>query len=440
MKFFIEWNHKIHKEDVMSTQSITIGFLLFAILMFAWEKIPLWVTAMIVAVGLVLTNILEPKDAFAGFTDSNVLLFIAMFIIGAAFFETGMAQRVGGLVTKFAKTERQLIAAVMIITGLMSGILSNTGTAAVLIPVLIGISQSTKISKSKILLPLVFAGAMGGNLSLIGAPSNMIAQSGLETIGLEFGFFEYAKVGLPVLIVGIIFFVTIGYKLLPDNVANEDTNSIYAQEKTYDDVPEWKQWASLIVLILAVVAMVFEKQIGIKLFVSAWIGALALVVMGVISSKDAIKSIDMNTILLFVGSLALATALKETGTGDLIANTIVSKLGDNPSPTALLIIIFIICATLTNFMSNTATTALMVPISLSISEAIGADPRAVLMATVIGGSMAYATPIGMPANTMVYNIGGYKFNDYVKSGLPLIIVCGIIGLILLPIFFPFFPN
>lgn len=133
----------------------------------------------------------------------------------------------------------------MIITGLMSGILSNTGTAAVLIPVLIGISQSTKISKSKILLPLVFAGAMGGNLSLIGAPGNMIAQSGLETIGLEFGFFEYAKVGLPVLIVGIIFFVTIGYKLLPDNVANEDTNSIYAQEKTYDDVPEWKQWHHL---------------------------------------------------------------------------------------------------------------------------------------------------------------------------------------------------
>jgi len=91
-------------------------------------------------------------------------------------------------------------------------------------------------------------------------------------------------------------------------------------------------------------------------------------------------------------------------------------------------------------MSNTATTALMVPISISISQAIGADPRAVLMATVIGGSMAYATPIGMPANTMVYNIGGYKFNDYVKAGLPLIIVCGIFALILLPIFFPFFPN
>jgi len=423
----------------MSTQTITIGFLLFAIVMFAWEKIPLWVTAMIVAVGLSVTGVLEPKEAFAGFTDTNVLLFIAMFIIGAAFFETGMAQKVGGLVTKFAKTERQLITAVMIITGLMSGILSNTGTAAVLIPVLIGISQSTKMPRSKILLPLVFAAAMGGNLSLIGAPGNMIAQSALEGINLEFGFFEYSKIGLPVLIVGIIFFVTIGYKLLPDNV-NNDVESIYDEEKTYDDVAEWKQWASLIILILTVLAMVFEKQIGIKLFVSAWVGALALVVLKVISSADAIKSIDMNTILLFVGSLALASALQETGTGELIANAIVSRLGENPSPIALMIIIFIICATLTNFMSNTATTALMVPISLSISQAIGADPRAVLMATVIGGSMAYATPIGMPANTMVYNIGGYKFNDYAKAGLPLILICGTVALILLPIFFPFFPN
>lgn len=424
----------------MSTTTITIGFLLFAVIMFALEKIPLWVTAMIVAVGLAVTGVLDPKDAFAGFTDSNVLLFIAMFIIGAAFFETGMAQKVGGLVTKFAKTERQLIAAVMIITGLMSGVLSNTGTAAVLIPVLIGISQSTGINRSKILLPLVFAAAMGGNLSLIGAPGNMIAQSALEGINLEFGFFEYAKVGMPVLIVGIIFFITVGYKLLPDHDNSSSEDSIYSEEKTYEDVPEWKQWASLIVLILTVLAMVFEKQIGIKLFVSAWIGALALVVLKVISSADAIKSIDMNTILLFVGSLALANALQETGTGELIANAIVSRLGENPSPTALLIIIFIICATLTNFMSNTATTALMVPISLSISQAIGADPRAVLMATVIAGSMAYATPIGMPANTMVYNIGGYKFNDYVKAGLPLIIICGAVALILLPILFPFFPN
>ena len=118
----------------MSPSTITILFLLFAIVMFVMEKIPLGVTSMIVCVGLVVTGVLDAKTAFAGFIDSNVILFVAMFIVGGAFFETGMANKIGGIVTKFAKSERMLIAAVMIIVGVMSGVLSNTGTAAVLIP------------------------------------------------------------------------------------------------------------------------------------------------------------------------------------------------------------------------------------------------------------------------------------------------------------------
>ena len=93
------------------------------------------------------------------------------------------------LLQKFAKSERMLIAAVMIIVGVMSGVLSNTGTAAVLIPVVIGIAAKSGYSRSRLLMPLVFAAAMGGNLSLIGAPGNMIAQSALSEIGLSFGFF-----------------------------------------------------------------------------------------------------------------------------------------------------------------------------------------------------------------------------------------------------------
>ncbi len=89
----------------MSSSIITLLFLVFAVVMFAWEKLPLSITAMTVAIGLTLTGVLEPKDAFSGFVDGNVLLFMGMFIVGAAFFDTGMAQKVGGLVTKFAKTE-----------------------------------------------------------------------------------------------------------------------------------------------------------------------------------------------------------------------------------------------------------------------------------------------------------------------------------------------
>ncbi len=421
----------------MSHAAITLVFLLFAIIMFIWEKLPLGVTSMIVCIGLIITGVLDWKTAFSGFIDSNVILFVAMFIVGGALFETGMANKIGGVVTHFAKSERQLIIAIMVIVGLMSGVLSNTGTAAVLIPVVIGIAAKSGYSRSKLLMPLVFAAAMGGNLSLIGAPGNLIAQSAMQEIGKSFGFFEYTKIGLPILITGILFFALIGYKLLPDTKPSGD--SVYGEQKDYSDVPKWKQWLSLIILILTLIGMIFEEKIGIKLCVVGCIGALLLVVTGVISVKQALKSIDLKTIFLFGGTLSLASALQKSGAGELLANKVISFLGDNPSPYLLTFVVFILCCVLTNFMSNTATTALMVPICLSISEAIGADPSAVLMACVIGGSCAYATPIGMPANTMVIGAGGYTFKDYAKSGIPLIIVSTIVSMILLPILYPFFP-
>ena len=421
----------------MSQITITLLFLLFAIVMFMWEKIPLGLTSMIVCVGLVVTGVLEWQTAFAGFIDSNVILFVAMFIVGGALFETGMANKIGGIVTHFAKTERQLIVAIMVIVGVMSGFLSNTGTAAILIPVVIGIAAKSGYSRSRLLMPLVFAAAMGGNLTLIGAPGNMIAQSGMEGIGLKFGFFDYAKVGVPILIVGIIYFAFIGYKFLPNKEGSDE--GIFDESKDFSHVPKWKQYLSLVILLLTLVGMIFEEQLGIKLCVIGCIGALALMVTGVISEKDALASIDLKTIFLFGGTLSLAAALEQTGAGELIAEKVIGMLGDNPSPYILTFVIFMLCCVMTNFMSNTATTALMVPIGISIAQGMGADPRAVLMACVIGGSCAYATPIGMPANTMVVGAGGYKFMDYVKAGFPLIIIATVVSMIILPIAFPFFP-
>ena len=422
----------------MSQITITLLFLLFAIVMFMWEKIPLGLTSMIVCVGLVVTGVLEWQTAFAGFIDSNVILFVAMFIVGGALFETGMANKIGGIVTHFAKTERQLIVAIMVIGGVMSGFLSNTGTAAILIPVVIGIAAKSGYSRSRLLMPLVFAAAMGGNLTLIGAPGNMIAQSGMEGIGLKFGFFDYAKVGVPILIVGIIYFAFIGYKFLPNKEGSDE--GIFDESKDFSHVPKWKQYLSLVILLLTLVGMIFEEQLGIKLCVIGCIGALALMVTGVISEKDALASIDLKTIFLFGGTLSLAAALEQTGAGELIAEKVIGMLGDNPSPYVLTFVIFMLCCVMTNFMSNTATTALMVPIGISIAQGMGADPSAVLMACVIGGSCAYATPIGMPANTMVVTAGGYTFKDYAKAGVPMILVATVVSMILLPIFYPFFPG
>lgn len=387
---------------------------------------------------LVITGVLNIKQAFAGFIDTNVILFVAMFIVGGALFETGMANKVGGVITRFAKTEKQLIFTIMVVVGLMSGVLSNTGTAAVLIPVVIGVAAKSGFSRSRLLMPLVFAAALGGNLSLIGAPGNLIAQSALQNIGGGFGFFEYAKIGLPMLICGILYFLTIGYRFLPNNATGGEVGSV-GEQRDYSHVPQWKQRLSLVVLIATILGMIFEKKIGVSLAVTGCIGALVLVVSGVLTEKQAYKAIDSQTIFIFGGTLALAKALEMTGAGKLVADYVIGMLGQNSSPFMLLIAVFALSVVMTNFMSNTATTALLVPVSLSIAAGMGADPRAVLMATVIGGSCAYATPIGMPANMMVLSAGGYKFVDYAKAGIPLIIVSTIVSLILLPILFPFHP-
>ena len=419
----------------MSPSTITLLFLAFAIVSFVLEKIPLGLTATIVAIGLNLTGVLDNSQTFAGYVNSNVILCVGMFVVGQALFETGMANKIGSLVTKFAKSERLLIVAVMIIVGTMSGFLSNTGTAAVLIPVVCGIADESGYSRSRLLMPLVFAAALGGNLSIIGAPGNLMGVNALQEMGMETSFFMYAPVGVPMLLAGIVYFAFIGYRLLPDGTTGGE--AVEAQ-KDYSGVPKWKQFVSLTVLVVVILAMIFEKQIGVKIQVSACVGAIILVLTGVISEKEALKSIDLKVVLLFGGSLALAKALETTGAGSLIADVIVGALGTTPNPMVLLVVIFVVGCALTNFMSNTATTALMVPIATSLAESLGADPRSMIIATVIACSCAYATPIGMPANTMVVGLGGYKFRDYVKAGLPLIAVSFAICIVLLPILFPFY--
>ena len=421
----------------MSQTTITLLFLTFTIISFILEKIPLGLTATICALGLTLTGVLDASTTFAQYVNSNVILCVGMFVVGQALFETGMANKIGGIVTKFARTERTLIIAIMVIVGVMSGLLSNTGTAAVLIPVVCGIADESGSSRSRLLMPLVFAAALGGNLSIIGAPGNLMGVNALQEMGLSTSFFMYAPVGVPMLILGIIYFVFLGYRFLPDGT--EAGGAAVEAQKDFSNVPKCKQLISLLVLIVVIIAMIFEEEIGISIQVSSCIGAVFLVLTGVLPEKEALQSIDLKVVLLFGGSLSLAKALDTTGAGNLIADKIVGLLGANSNPIVLLLVIFIVTCALTNFMSNTATTALMIPIAVSLANNLGADPRAVVIATVIAGSCAYATPIGMPANTMVVGLGGYKFKDYVKSGLPLILFSFAICMILLPILFPFYP-
>ena len=124
--------------------------------------------------------------------------------------------------------------------------------------------------------------------------------------------------------------------------------------------------------------------------------------------------------------------------GKMIADMVVGMLGGDPSPLFVTAVLFILSCTLTQFMSNTACTALLAPIGISIAQSLGADPKAVLMAIAVASSCAFATPVGTPPNTLVLGPGGYRFMDYVKVGTPLIVICFVVSLIVIPIVWPFF--
>lgn len=421
----------------MDPMIITFVILAFTVVMMVWEKIPIAVTAICTSLLLILTKVLTPTEGFSGFSNSNVILITGMVVIGGAFFSTGMAQDIGFRVLKYAKTESVLIGGIVMVTALMSAVLSNTGVTAVMIPIVIGICYKSGINRSRLLMPISIAAGVGGTITLVGTVVNVIANTTLEKFGYveRFAFFEFAKVGLPLTVVTALFLATVGKKLLPDR-PYVDPDGVAPKEQDFSHVPPWKKHMSLAILLLTFVGMIFENQIGVKLHVTAVLGAVILVVTGVMTENEAYRAVDLRTAFLLAGILPLATALDKTGAGRKIAEMVIGGFGDNASPFMLMMVLYLMSCVMTQFMSNTATAALLCPIGLSISQGLNADPKAVLMAIVLGASFAYATPLGMPANTMVMAPGGYKFSDYARVGVPLLVISFVFCMLVLPIFWP----
>lgn len=426
----------------MEASTITLLILLGAAILFITEIIPLAVTAMSVAVVLFLTGVLDVKAAMSGLMDNNVILFAGMFVVGAALFETGVAAQIGNFVVKISgKSEKKLLIGIMGAAIVLSAVLSNTGTTAVLMPVTIAIATSAGYNRSKLLLPLALAAGLGGIITLIGTPPNLLVKSALETAKVgTFSFFEFAWIGIPLSIAGVIYMVFIGKKLIPDReVDMEAVNAaVKAEAGAAKEVSKNKQIISIVVLLGAVFGMIFEKRIGVPLHITAVIGALVIVITGVLTDKQAYRAIDWTTIFLFAGMLPLASALDKTGAGKIIADVVIGFIGQDASPYVITAALFFVACALTQFMSNTASTALLAPIGIAIAQGLGADPRAVLMAIAVAASCAFATPVGTPPNTLVFGPGGYKFMDYVKAGGPLILICWILSIVIIPIIWPFF--
>ena len=236
---------------------------------------------------------------------------------------------------------------------------------------------------------------------------------------------------------GMLYMMFIGKHLLPK--VELDADQEIEQEIEANSTDSKKMIISGIILLAVVIVMALGIK-GVTLEMAAIIGALVCVLTGCLTEKQAYASIDWVTIFLFAGMMPVSTAMDKTGAGKLIAEWTVSLMGGSPSPLVVTAVLFILSCGLTQFMSNTASAALLCPIGIAISKQLGADPKAVLMAIAVAASCAFATPVGTPPNTLVLGPGGYKFMDYVKAGTGLVLVAFVVSLVVIPMVWPFFPG
>ncbi|MFN2224520.1 MAG: SLC13 family permease, partial [Candidatus Promineifilaceae bacterium] len=202
----------------MTPENITVlVILLVALVLFVSEKLRVDVVAMLVLAALIISGLISAEEAFAGFSSPAVITVGAVFVISGALYQTGVADTIGQSMLKLGGGNSvRLTIIIMITAGLMSAVMNNIGAVAILLPAIIAVSEKIKTPPSKLLIPLAFAALLGGNMTLIGTPPNILANDILVSYGSEpFNFFDFLPTGLMVLGAGIVYMILVGRRLLP---------------------------------------------------------------------------------------------------------------------------------------------------------------------------------------------------------------------------------
>ena len=444
----------------MDSSTIAIVITVITIVSFILEKIPLAMTAMIASLAMgILVPEMKLRDIYSGFASNNVIMVAGMCIVGDALFKTGMANKIGKALGKsaVAKNERTFLVAVVICCTVMSAFLSNSGTIAMWMPLIAAVAaKSNGVIRSKmVIMAAGIASAIGGAGTLVGSTSQQTANAVLMGVaGYEDGLslFDQTKIMIPLCLIMIIYFATVGYsltkKVLKPESPDFDKGNYYADlasktsDETQNDVPAWKGWFSLIVLLLCIVGFILTDQAAFKPYINvavvALIGATVLITSGCIPLKKTLAEMDWNTLVILAAAQGFAKGLDVSGGGRVIADAVLNLFGGQEASTTVLMVAgIIVTAVLTNFMSNTALAAMMTPIYIQIANSLGISPVPFVIAIgCVATNLACATPVGTPACTQTLP-AGYKYMDYMKIGGPLLILLIIGAVFFAPIMYPF---
>ena len=418
----------------------TIAIIIIVVLMgfFISEVLPVATTAILACLAMAIFGVIPFARAFSGFGNDIVFLMAGMMTVGNALFETGAARVMGNKIIKIVGTNEKLFIAILIVVALpISAFLSNTATAAIMLPIATaGIAASGgKLTRKNTFMVVGMAAVTGGGLTLVSSPPQLIAQGILEEGGHQtMGFFDIGMFGLPLFALLVLFATTVGHKLQKRVFDFEETplTDTAIQGTVEEPINMRKMWTSVAVLAFCIVGFVTGLwSAGIV----AMAGAVVCIATGCISQKKVFQKMDWTTIIIFGCSFGFAAGLEYSGAGEMIAIATVNLLGDAISPWLLCAAFAVIAVLLTNFMSSTATAALLVPIAVFSALEMGYDVRSIVMAVAIASSIGYATPMSTPPMTMTLP-AGYRFKDYIKVGGAF----NLLALILIILLFPLVLN
>ena len=431
-------------QNLTVIQQRIIAIFAFATLMWIFEVVPSWATSVGI-IGLMLlttsTSGIKPmmyeaageplpyKDIMATFADPVIMLFIGGFILAIAATKTGLdAQLAKALLKPFGSKSDNVLLGFILITGVFSMFVSNTATAAMMLTFLTPVfKQLPPEGKGRIALTLSIpvAANLGGMATPIGTPPNAIALKYLNDpagLNLNLGFGEWVMFMLPLVLVLLFIGWILLRTIFPFSQKTVSLEIEGGMKKGFHT------WVVIVTFIVTVLLWMTDKLTGINSYTVALIPFVVFALTGVINKYD-LEEINWSVIWMVAGGFALGYGLNASG---LAANAVESIPFGTWSPFVILLVSGIICYLLSNFISNSATAALLMPILAVVCSgmgdklaAIGGTPT-VLIGIAIAASSAMVLPISTPPNALAFSTNLVKQNDMVKIG----IIMGVISMVL----------
>lgn len=417
--YFIEY------QPLVNSRAATMVLGVVAILWFT-EGISLVATSMLIPILIVTTGINSPTNALSPFFDPAVVLILGGFLIGRALSKYELDKRLALMIlSRGSGSGSGLLITVMGVTAFLSMWISNTASAAIMIPIALAVIsriQSLEI-RSKygkaLVLGVAYSATLGGVGSLVGSPPNPLAATYIKSyLGVEISFLSWIPFGLPVVLIMLpIIWQWLMFRFRLPKSIEEMKELREVSEKEYLKLGPMNIHQKLVVVIfVSVVALWFTEPIhGISSSIVALMGGLGLLILRLLDEKDISSNINWSALLILGGGIALGNAIIDTGLSSFIAFQM-TALGALPT-VAVIIIIGMLAVLLTMIASNTGAAVILIPIAIPLAIDLGIDPLLVTMIIAIGVSMDYALPTGTPPSTIAYSTGQFELREMISTGL-----------------------